>query len=43
MQEMKIEETTQNATMEEWVSHVEEAVNVLVQVPNKEVACRHRP
>ena len=37
MEEMRIEETIQSVTMEEWVNHVEETLNTLVRVPNREV------
>ena len=43
MEELSIEETTQNRRLEEWVGHVEETLDVLVKVSPKEVASRHRP
>ena len=43
MEQMSLEETTQNARLEEWVGHVEETLDGLEMVPNKELASRHRP
>ena len=43
MEQMSIEEATQNATLEEWVGHVEETLDCLVKIPNSEVINRHRP
>ena len=43
MEQLSIEETTQNVTLEERVGHVEETLNSLVRIPNSEVINRHRP
>ena len=43
MEQMSLEETTQNARLEEWVGHVEETLDGLEMVPNRELASRHRP
>ncbi|RPB25197.1 hypothetical protein L211DRAFT_836521 [Terfezia boudieri ATCC MYA-4762] len=43
MNQMGVEETTQIARLEEWVGHVEETLNVLERVPNRDLASRHRP
>ena len=38
-----MEETIQNETLEEWVGHVEETLDGLVSISNKDVIERHRP
>ena len=43
MEEMRIEETTQGTRLEECVGYIEDTLDVLVQVPPREVASRHRP
>ena len=43
MEQMSMEETIQNETLEEWVGHVEETLDGLVSIPNKDVIERHRP
>ena len=43
MDQMSLEETIQNARLEEWVGHVEETLDVLKWVPNGDLASRHRP
>ena len=43
MEQLSIEETTQNAALEEWVGYVEETLDSLVRIPNSEVINRHRP
>lgn len=43
MELLNIGETAQGATLKEWVGHVEETLDSLVSVSNREVINRHRP
>ena len=43
MEQLSLEETTQTARLEEWVGHMEETLDVLERVPNRDLASRHRP
>jgi len=42
MDQMSVEELTQNARLEEWVNHMEETLDVLERVPNRVLESRHR-
>ena len=42
MEQISLEEPVQNAWLEEWVGYIEETLDVLERVSNRDIASRHR-